>query len=199
MTKLKIRKIVLLTLDIVLLAVCILQGILLNRDTTKLFKLAETPDEIYIYNQGQEINLVFQNDKWYVGQAKEEALQTYVDSLIKSFSSVRAIDKVGSVKNEVYIEKYQLDEEKCISVVAKKGGNIIRSLQLGKNGTDKRQTYGTVDGSTDIYLLSGSLRSIYDITEDSLKEKTEAIDSGEVDAETVQAFLGNINDIEVEQ
>lgn len=199
MTKLKIRKIVLLTLDIVLLAVCILQGILLNRDTTKLFKLAETPDEIYIYNQGQEINLVFQNDKWYVGQAKEEALQTYVDSLIKSFSSVRAIDKVGSVKNEVYIEKYQLDEEKCISVVAKKGGNIIRSLQLGKNGTDKRQTYGTVDGSTDIYLLSGSLRSIYDITEDSLKEKTEAIDSGDVDAETVQAFLGNINDIEVEQ
>lgn len=199
MTKLKIRKIVLLTLDVILLSVCIIQAILLNRDTTKTFKISETPDEIYIYNQGQDINLVFQGDKWYVGQAKEEASQTYVESLIKSFSSVRAIDKVGSVKNEVFIEKYQLDEEKCISIVAKKGGEVIRSLQLGKNGADKRQTYGTVDGSADIYLLSGSLRGIFNITEDSLKEKTDTVDNGEVDSEMVQNFLGNISDLEAYQ
>lgn len=199
MTKLKIRKIILLSLDAVLLAVCIIQGILLNRDTTKLFKMTDTPDEIHIYNQGQDINLVFQDDKWYVGQNKVEASQAYVESLIKAITSVRAIDKVGSVKNEAYIEKYQLDEEKCISVVVKKNGEMIRSLQLGKNGADKRQTYGTVDGSADIYLFSGSLRGIFDLTESSLIENTDTEETGDVDEETIQAFLGNINDLEVEQ
>lgn len=196
MTKLGIRKVVLLSLNVILLAVCIVQGIVLNRDTTKTFKITETPDEIYIYNQGQEINLVLQDDKWYVGQNKEIADQAYVEQLISLFSSVRAIDKVGSVKNEVFIEKYQLDEEKCISVVAKKNGEIIRSLQLGKTGSDKRQNYGTVDGSSDIYLLSGSLRGIFNLTEEELKENSSAENNGAIDPEMLQQFLGNIGDVE---
>lgn len=195
MTKLKIRKIVLLSLDLILLAVCIIQGIIVNKDTTKLFKMTQSPDEIYIYNQGQEINLIFQGDKWYVGSSKEDADQTYVETLINRLSSIKAIDKVGSVKNEVYIEKYQLDEEKCISVVVKKNGEIIRSLQLGKTSSDKRQNYGTVDGSSDIYLLTGSLRGIFDLTEDELKDKPEAELTGEVSQDDLQTFIGNINDV----
>lgn len=199
MTKSGIRKIVLLGLDVILLVVCILQGVFLNKDTTKTFKITQTPDEITIYNQGTQINLVFQGDKWYVGQNKEEADQTYVQTLIDRLSSVRAIDKIGSVKNEVYIEKYQLDEEKCISVIAKKDGEVIRSLQLGKTSSDKRQNYGTVDGSSDIYLFTGSLRGIFDLNEEELKETSASTETaenlgGEVDADLIQQIFGNIGD-----
>lgn len=197
MTKLKIRKIILLSVDIVLLLACIIQAVLLNKDTTKTFKMSETPDSIIIFNGENQISLVFENDKWYVGEQKEVASTTYVESLITSLSNVRAIDKVGSVKNEVSIEKYQLDEQKCISIVAKKEGDVIRSLQLGKNGADNRQTYGTIDANADIYLFSGSLRSIFDITQDALVEKTEGeSDNNDLNVEVSDEMMEQFIELE---
>lgn len=169
MKKTNLRKIILLTADIVLLAVCIIQLILVSRDSVKSFKLKETPDKIYIYNQGQEVNLYYENEQWVVGDEKVQANQFMIQNFLDALSNIRAIEKVGTVKNEVYIERYELDENKCISVAVSKNNQIIRSVQIGKNSSDWHQNYGTVDGDKNIYLLSGSLRTIFSVTEDDVK------------------------------
>lgn len=167
----KTRKIVLLAADLILLAVLIVQIVVSSIDPTKTFTLTESPDEVHIYTANKQIDMYFDGENWYLGQNKYPGNSVYIEDLISKLSKLHAVNKVGSVKNEAAIDRFELNEENCISVVAKKGGNLIRSIQIGKSPSGVQQVYATIDGQKDIYLVEGNLRTAFDYEEDYLRNK----------------------------
>lgn len=165
------RKLVLIIADVILLAVCIVQCALKSSDSAKIFEFDETPDAITIVGEKGTVNLVKENDTWYVGDKKYPATESYVDDIIDSISSIRALDKVASASNESALIRYDLTEGKKITVTAMKDGKQLRCIEVGKEATATSQGYITVDGGKDIYLASGSLRYEFDKSVEELRSK----------------------------
>lgn len=165
----KTRKLVLIIADIVLLAVVITQFVFLSKDGSKTFKLKETPDEIVIQNGDESVLLTFENNQWVVGNKKYETNMSTVDEILESIQSIKCIDKVGSLTKTGNAEKYELTDDKKITVTAKKDGNELRTINIGKSGSTGTQNFITVDGGNDIYLATGGLGYDFDITEDVIR------------------------------
>ena len=168
----KTRKLVLLIADLVLLAICVTQCVFLSADSGKTFKLKETPDEIVIRSGDNEVVLSFENNEWVVGQNKYETNMSAVDSIIDSLTSVRCIEKVGSISKANNEEKYELTDDKKIEVIATKEGELLRTLNIGKTGSTGSQNFITIDGGSDIWLATGGLGYDFDVTENEVRTKT---------------------------
>lgn len=166
----KTRKLVLIIADLVLLAVCIIQGIVSAGDGVKTFTYDGKPDEITIVTPSETILLTKENDNWFVSDSKYPVITSTVESLIEASSSIRALDKIASV-NENNLTKYELTDGKKISVEIKKAGKILRSFSIGKDAASSSQSYITLDKGNDIYLASGSLRNTFDTSVDALRSK----------------------------
>ncbi|MCR5765245.1 MAG: DUF4340 domain-containing protein [Treponema sp.] len=167
----KARKIVLLTADVILLVVCIVQFILSKKDNVKTFTITDNATEILIEKADGDINLVKENDNWFIGDKKYPANQSSVDVLLDAASSVRALDRMGSASNENVIAKYELGEGKNITVTVKNGDKTLRVLKIGKESSTGTQSYITVDGGSDVYLISSNLRSSFSKSVDDLRSK----------------------------
>lgn len=166
----KIRKIVLITADVILLAVCIIQGILKAKDGAKYFELKQSPDELTIVTPSETLHLVLEDENWYIGDKKYPANNNSVQDLEDAISYIRALDKVSSV-NENSAIKYDLVDGKKISVSASKEGKVLRSIEIGKEATANSHVYITVDGGKDIFVASGTLRSIFDKSTEVLRSQ----------------------------
>ena len=158
----KTRKLVLIIADVVLLAVCILQMALSARDTTKHFTIKEKPDSFEIITPAEKISLYKDGEDWVVGDKKYPASESVVDSLIDAVTSIRALDKVGSTSSSHEAEKYELADGKKITVTAKLGDKVLRTIEIGKTAVSSSQCYATIDGGKDIYLVSGNIKDYFD-------------------------------------
>lgn len=171
--KMKTRKILLIAADLLLAVICIFQFIFNSRDGVKVYKLKEIPEELIIYSSESEdpVILTKKGEDWVLGTEEFKANPFYVDAMIQKLSEIKAVDKVGSVKNEAFINRYELNEEHCISVMARKNGEMIRSIQIGKNDSGNSQVYATIDGQKDIYLVAGNLRNVFGKSAEELRYK----------------------------
>ena len=167
----KTRKLILIIADIILLSVVIIQGILKTRDGAKYFEFKQEPDCITIQTPSETISLVLENDNWFIGDKKYPADKNSVQNLVDALSYIRALDKVASV-NENSSIKYELVDGKKISVTASKEGKTLRSLEIGKEATANSHAYITVDGGKDIFVASGTLKSIFDKSTETLRSKS---------------------------
>lgn len=167
----KNRKLILIAADVVLLLVCVIQLINSKRNTVKDFVLKDIVDELVIQSPAEEIHLVLQNDKWYIGDKKYPANDNDISALVDGICTVKALDKVGKTINSNLITRYELTDEKVIKVTAKREGNVLRTVKLGKESNTGVQCYGTVDDGNDIYILAGNIRNTFDTSVDSLRSK----------------------------
>lgn len=158
----KTRKLVLIIADALLLAVCILQFVFGARDTTKHFTLKDKPDSMEIVTPSETISLYKDGDDWFVGDKKYPASLSMVDSYIDAVSNIRALDKVGNTGSGNDVEKYELTDGKKITVTAKLGDKVLRTIEIGKTAVSSSQCYATVDGGKDIYLVSGGINDTFD-------------------------------------
>lgn len=158
----KTRKLVLIIADALLLAVCIIQLVLGARDTTKYFTMKDQPDALEITTPSEKISLYKDGDEWVIGDKKYPASLSVVDSFIDALSNVRALDKVGSTSSSNEAEKYELTDALKITVTAKLGDKVLRTLEIGKTAVSSSQCYATVDGAKDIYLVSGGIKDTFD-------------------------------------
>lgn len=183
----KTRKLVLLIADAVLLAVCILQGVFAFHDTTKYFELKDTPDEILIDTPEEKgITVTKEDGKWFVAKQKYPADENIVNSFVDAMSSIRVLDKVGTTGNDAILEKYELNDSRKTTVVVKKEGKVLRTIEIGKKAMSDTQSYITVDGGKDIYLATGNLADTFDtITSAIRSEQVMALNASEITGITV--------------
>ena len=168
----KTRKIVLITADLILLVVGIIQIIVGARSTVKTFAFSEQPDKIVIEKSDENLTVVKEGDKWFINSEKYEATQSSIDSMIDFAQDIKALDRVASLSNASALSKYEFDEANAIKVTMFAGDKELRTFTLGKDAPTGIQCYATVNGSNDIYLVEGDYRNIYDKTSDELRTKT---------------------------
>lgn len=158
----KTRKIVLLALDAILFVILICQIIFSAGEKTKNLLLTKEPTEITISTPSEKFSLVKENDSWFVGEKKYPANENYVESVLRTVRSIKLLDKVGVLNSEAESIRYELNDDKKIEVTVKSDSEILRTLTIGKDASNGVQNYVLVDGSKDIYLATGNLRSQFD-------------------------------------
>jgi hypothetical protein len=167
----KTRKLILIIADAVLLAICIIQGVLAGRDGVVNFNCSNDIDELVFELPAESFTLVKDGEDWFGGEKKFLVTKSYVDNYIEGISAIRALDKVASLANANAAERYELDEGHRITVTAKKGGKVLRTLLIGKDSSAGSQTYIAVDDKKDIYLASGNIRSTFNASLKSIRSK----------------------------
>jgi hypothetical protein len=165
----KIRKIILLSALILLAGIYTFQLITGSRNSIRDIVLEDTPDRITIQNGSETVVLVRNGDDWLAGDAAYPADSYKMGSITAGLASVKVLDTVSSNTDD---ERYGLEDSSAITVTAEKGGKTVRTLRIGKSAVTSVQTYAVVDNSKSVSLVSGSLRDVFGITLDSVRDKT---------------------------
>lgn len=167
----KRRKLILITADVILILVCIIQGVISGRDGVITFSCPSDIDEIVYESPSENFTLVRDGDAWLGGAKKYPVTKTSVDYFIEQISEIRALDKVGSLGNAAVAERYQLDDAHKITVTAKKDGKVLRTLHIGKEAPASSQSYIALDDKKDIFLASGNIRGTFSTSLSSIRSR----------------------------
>lgn len=167
----KPRKIALLSSIALLFAICVFQCLLAYRDPVKILALADSdaPDSIAITRaDGSSVTIAKAGDGWVTGDKKYPADKAKVESMLAALSSVKVL---GAVSLSRDYERYGLAEGSRVTVTASKAGKIVRTIGAGKNAVSAGQSYGIIDGGKSVVLVSGSLRDVFDLDAESLRNR----------------------------
>ncbi len=183
----KTRKIVLLAACGILLCICILQAVLKTGDTAKVFTLAKEPQQLEIICADNSYTIKMVNGVWVCGSKEYPAAESSVNGMLSAMSSIKVLDKVASSTNEANLIRYDLVDEKKITVNALYDGKIVRTITIGKSSTANTQDYITIDNGKEVYLASGGLRNLFSKTADEIRSKTVVtLDQNQITSITVK-------------
>ena len=168
MRHLPVRKTVLLSAIVVLTLLYGLQLSLGRPAGLREFVLDTDPDAIEISGgKAGTVRIVREGDGWVLNGERYPADTTAVQGMISALKLVRSPGRVsGNPDNGDF------GFESPLTVTAFAAGKPLRTLHAGKVSANALQTYCRVDESSDVYLVSGNLREIFDRTVDNLREKT---------------------------
>ncbi len=165
------RKITLCSVAGVLLVIAIIQSIVLNKNPVKTVKLSAEPDSLIIKNADKTVSLKSNGSAWTVGDGSFEVKKTEIDSILRLVKEIKILDSVGKTGNELLEERYKLSDGKSIVVSVKKGESVLRTIFIGKTTSTSSQTYVTLDGKKEIFLVSGNYRSVFEKDENSFRSE----------------------------
>jgi len=166
----KTRKILLLAAIAVLACVYAAQLVFSRSGSIKELKLADEPDSISIARvEGESLTLAKEGERWFIGEKKYPADQAKVDAMLKAFSTIKVLEVVSASGD---FDRYGLDEASRLVIAVSKGGKVLRTLCAGKASSASNQSYAYVDGEKDVLLVAGKLRSEFDKTVESLRDRT---------------------------
>lgn len=163
------RKIILLSSIFILLIIYIHQIIFSSKGKIKEIAPKEIPNIVLIQNSHEDIILKKDNGLWTVNNniPSQTELSDYI---CKAATSIKIIDTVSKSNSEEELKKYGLD--KPIKVTTKLNDKTIQTLLIGKAAQNNNQTYVKLEKKKEIYLVSGNLNSLFDITFNELQDMT---------------------------
>ena len=177
------RKIILLTACVLLLGIYIAQLASSLRSSVKNKTLGADPDKLTIENASAVIELAKSDDGWTVGERCYKADTNAADALVNAVKNIRVLDTVAQAGSDAVDERYEIDKANAIVVKAYKGNELVRTLTIGKTSSTGSQSYVTLDGKKDIYLVSGTLRDTFKKDAAALRSKSVyAVDSSDLTA-----------------
>ena len=177
------RKIILLTACVLLLGIYIAQLASSLRSSVKNKTLGADPDKLIIENASAVIELAKSDDGWTVGERRYKADTNAADALVNAVKNIRVLDTVAQAGSDAVDERYEIDKTNAIVVKAYKGNELVRTLTIGKASSTGSQSYLTLDGKKDIYLVSGTLRDTFKKDVAALRSKVVyAVDTSDLTA-----------------
>lgn len=177
------RKIILLTACVLLLGIYIAQLASSLRSSVKNKTLGADPDKLTIENASAVIELAKSDDGWTVGERRYKADTNAADALVNAVKNIRVLDTVAQAGSDAVDERYEIDKTNAIVVKAYKGNELVRTLTIGKTSSTGSQSYVTLDGKKDIYLVSGTLRDTFKKDVAALRSKSVyAVDTSDLTA-----------------
>lgn len=164
------RKIVLLSIIAVLLAMCIIAAVAGKKSGIKIMKLSDSPDMIVMKKAGEEVVLNKTSDgEWTINNSDFRATKAYADNIERVLKELKVLAKAGKSSSEIQLEKFGLSSDQAIEVKAFKNGSVVRKLLVGKVSSTSTQSYAIVNDSSDIILASGNLPAIFGKSEEDLR------------------------------
>jgi len=163
------RKLVLLTLIGALACAFVLQTVLSRPAAVRTLKLTEKPDGIVVEKaDGSVLKLANDGGKWTVGDRAYPADQAEAGILADTVETIKILDTVSHSGDDA---RYDLSDDTRMTVTAKKGATVLRTLTVGKAAATGQQSYARIDGGKETQLVSGDFRRLFGKSEGDLRDK----------------------------
>lgn len=107
----------------------------------------------------EAVRLSKQGENWVVGPRGFRADPAAVSAMVSALSDFRLSDLVSTTQS---YERYELDVNKAISVIARDDEKVVRAFSLGKRAPSLNHTYVLMDGDVNVYHAAADLRRIFD-------------------------------------
>ncbi len=189
------RKITLIAVLVFLCVVYVIQLVISSGNRIKNFNLKESPDEITVmFPDKESFTLLKQtdssgNEKWIIHGKNYEADPVAVKAMTDSLESIKSLGKVSSQTDGA---RFGLDSSSALSVSVSAGGSALCSVKIGNASTTGTQTYGVINGTGGVQLISGNLRDTFDKTIEELRNRLIfSVDQALVSKITVENQNGN--------
>ncbi len=118
---------------------------------------------------GHPIVLNKKDDSWYIDPEQYAADPGKVKSILNAIETLNVTALVSESTNYF---RYDLSDDKKISVKAWEGNTLCRAFDIGKSAATFRHTFVKLEGNPDVYHARGNFRSTFDQTVDKLRDKT---------------------------
>lgn len=130
--------------------------------------IAETEiTKIEIVQSGNSIILNKKDDKWRIGQ-KYPADTSKVEKMLDAIKNLTLTTLVSESEN---YNRYDLSDDKKISVKAWATDNKIREFEIGKVASSWRHTFVKLPNNPSVYHAKENFRSAFEQTVDALRDK----------------------------
>ena len=166
-----VRKVVLLVAIVVLLLIYVLQVAFSHKTNVRTLYTEGEVDRVEVIKADELLYSLVkvgdgEDEVWTVGG--EAAREWSARGIVNAISEVKLLGV--ATKSQSDDERYGLSEESTLVVKALSGGEVLRTLYVGKLSATGSQTYVRVDDDKTVYVAQGSLRSTFEVTADDLKE-----------------------------
>lgn len=148
---------------------------------------AEDITRIEITASGEAVDLTRDNDQWQIGENRYPADESKVNNML---SALEGLTLTALVSEAGAYARYDLTEEKKITVKAWAGDSLVRSLDIGKAADTYRHTFVRISENTNVYHAQDNFRRTFDQTADALRDKT-ALSFNASDIQEIQISSGN--------
>lgn len=116
----------------------------------------EPADAIEIKGGNFSLSMVKKDGTWLINEQGYPGDIELIDAIERKARDFKILDLVS---DKGYYDKYELTDEKGVSVVIKGKGKMLRKILIGKAGTTNNHSYLKVDDRKEIYLASGIMKS----------------------------------------
>lgn len=172
MNKIYFRKIILLGAVVVLALIFAIQTIVSSRSSEKIFKFDSDFDAISISSEENGLlELKRDGNVWKIGD--EEVEEIRAERFVSALKQIKTLGVVSKSDDENVSERYGFSDSQKISVKASSAGKDAVSLEIGKDAAGGQQNYVKLNGSKEIYLASGALKSTFNVKKDEIVKKPE--------------------------
>lgn len=158
----------------VVIAVLISYLLLHKKDRTH-YQLPVVPEivknrttQIEINTSKDDIILNRKDKTWYIGSEKYPADPDKVNTMLDVIEKLTITALVSESKNYL---RYDLNDDKKITIKAWDGTTLKRQFDIGKSATTYRHTFVKVDQDPHVYHARGDFRHKFDLTLDKLRDK----------------------------
>ena len=109
------------------------------------------------------------DNTWYIGPEAYPAAPEKVNAMLDVVEKLTITALVSESKNYI---RYDLNDDKKITVKTWDGTAIIRQFDIGKPAATYRHTFVKLDQDPYVYHARGDFRHKFDLTRDQLRDKT---------------------------
>ena len=109
------------------------------------------------------------DNKWYIAPQEFQANTSKVKNMIDTVEKLTLTALVSESKN---YDRYDLTDDKKITVRVWIGEGLEREFEVGKPATSYRHTFVKLAGDNRVYHARENFRGIFDQTVDKLRDKT---------------------------
>jgi len=174
------RKIALLAAIGVLATTFALQLALSGPTGAKTLAVKEAPDGVTVRKADAsgalasglpDVTLARDDSGWTVGTKGYAAEVSTVESMVDSVANLKVLGTVSRNLSAADEDRYGLADGSALEITLTKAGKTLRTLKVGKASPTAQQSYVTVDGKGEVYLVSGNLAEDFGKAEGDLRDK----------------------------
>ena len=163
---------------IILVAVIVASGAYLflrnnDRSQYQLPALAKVTGEkisrVDISSSGKSVELTRSDDQWRIGEKQYPADETKVKAILTEIEGLKLTALVSEAKAYA---RYDLTDEKKITVKAWAGSRLVRNFDIGKTADTYRHTFVRIGDNPNVYHAQNDFRRTFDQTVETLRDKT---------------------------
>lgn len=129
----------------------------------------EDISRIEITTSDDAVDLTRSDDQWRIGENSYPADDSKINNML---STLDGLTLTALVSESVAYARYDLTDEKKITVKAWAGDRLVRSLDIGKAADTYQHTFVRISDNTNVYHAQDNFRRTFDQTVEALRDKT---------------------------